>query len=305
MNKYLAHRGVAKVGIVILALMLTAIATASAQTISVGNLSIQVSESGTVGVVLDEVPTSGLSYANITVTIGNNSVAEITEIKFPSWATLNYNSTLPSSELWFKVGDLNDQVKAGDENVVLANLTVKGVSEGESTITVTVISFQDDSYEEIKDQIMAEQGIVTVSITEAVLTITVSPLEVTMGLTPTQVFTAIAKDQYDNPVEGISIIWTSSNETVGTVSPTTSTTGPDGTATTTFTALATGTTTIKAESNTVSGTALVTVEYTPWLYDEDSNEEIDYDEAVDAVQAYYNNEITKDQVLEVIKLYFG
>ena len=115
----------------------------------------------TINILIDAVP-AGLSYANITVEISNSSVAEITDIEFPSWATLKDNSTLPASTVWFKEGDLSDQVKAGDTDVVLATLTIKGLTAGTSDITITVNSFQDDNYQNIKDQIATVSGTITV-----------------------------------------------------------------------------------------------------------------------------------------------
>jgi hypothetical protein len=75
----------------------------------------------------------------------------------------------------------------------------------------------------------------------------------------TEPFNATAKDQYGTPMAGINITWTSSNITVGTVTPKYAITGSDGNASTTFTAAAAGTTIIKAENKTVNGTASVTV----------------------------------------------
>jgi|LGVD01.1.fsa_nt_gb Tol biopolymer transport system component len=90
-------------------------------------------------------------------------------------------------------------------------------------------------------------------------TISVSPSTVTRNVSETQQFTATAKDQSGNPMAGIDITWTSSNTAAGTVSPTSVTTGLDGKATTTFTASASGTTTVKAAHGAVSGTASVSV----------------------------------------------
>ena len=58
----------------------------------------------------------------------------------------------------------------------------------------------------------------------------------------------------------------------------------------------------------VNNTETITVKavpWTPWIYDEDDSGTIDYDEAVDAVQDYFADKITKDQVIKVLKLYFG
>ena len=74
-----------------------------------------------------------------------------------------------------------------------------------------------------------------------------------------QVFTATALDQNGDPIEGINVTWTSSNMTVGTVSPESAMTDANGTATTTFTAIANGTSMVNASNGSVSGSADVTV----------------------------------------------
>ena len=153
----------------LLSVILLTIAVASAQTISIGTLQMNKDETKTIDVILDIVPSTGLSYANVSVTIANASVAEIVDIQYPGWATLTDNSTLPSSTVWFKVGDLSNQVKAGDTNVVLATLKIKGLNPGTSDIKITVNSFQDDNYQNIEDQIATISGNVN-TISPSILT---------------------------------------------------------------------------------------------------------------------------------------
>jgi len=95
--------------------------------------------------------------------------------------------------------------------------------------------------------------------TPALTTITVTPATANVAVEGIRVFTATAKDQNSEVMADVVITWTSSDTSVGTVSPASATTGTDGTATTTFTALVNGTTTVMAESAGVSGTAEVTV----------------------------------------------
>ena len=121
-------------------------------------LTVPINSTSMIDVVLDQVPSTGFSYTNITVGISNSSVAEILSISFPSWTTLASNSTLPSSIVWFKVGDILDYVKAGDTNVVLATLTIKGSAEGSANITIMINAMDDDYYTEIKDQIGTISG---------------------------------------------------------------------------------------------------------------------------------------------------
>ena len=101
---------------------------------------------------------------------------------------------------------------------------------------------------------------VTISVPKPVLTtITVTPSPATVKNGRTQPFVATAKDQNGAVMKGIVITWTSSVTTVGTVSPSSGTTGTNGQVTTTFTAKKKGATTVKANSGTVSGTSAVTV----------------------------------------------
>jgi len=116
----------------------------------------------TLNLILDKVPSTGLSYADITVSITDPSVAEITGIEFPSWASLHTNSALPSSVLTFSEGDLNNLVKAGQTNVTLATLTVKALKPGTTTVTIKVNSFQDDNYKEINSSIITLPATITV-----------------------------------------------------------------------------------------------------------------------------------------------
>ncbi len=79
-------------------------------------------------------------------------------------------------------------------------------------------------------------------------TITVAPDTTTLAINGTQTFTATVLDQNDEPMTGIEVTWTSSNETVGTIDRTG-----------TFTALAEGTTNVTATVENITGEATVTV----------------------------------------------
>jgi len=98
----------------------------------------------TIDVTLSDAP-NGLSGYNISISLSNPGIAEITSVTFPSWATLHDNSTPPADSVWMKAVDLSDQVKAGDTNINLATLTVRGDSEGTTNITATVTKMDDDN----------------------------------------------------------------------------------------------------------------------------------------------------------------
>lgn len=84
--------------------------------------------------------------------------------------------------------------------------------------------------------------------TPVLTTITVLPATASVIEGKTQTFTASPKDQFGNPINA-TVTWSSSNESVGTITS-------DGGV---FTAKAAGMTTITATSGSVSGTATVTV----------------------------------------------
>ncbi|MEN6341150.1 MAG: hypothetical protein ABFC89_01185 [Methanospirillum sp.] len=90
----------------------------------------------TVPIVLASAP-DGISGYNITVALGDPSIAEITAVAFPDWAVMKSSSALPAGRVVIQAVDMSRQVPAGATNVTLANLTVKGLTAGTTTITVT------------------------------------------------------------------------------------------------------------------------------------------------------------------------
>ncbi|AKB74745.1 cell surface protein [Methanosarcina lacustris Z-7289] len=75
-------------------------------------------------IVLDEVP-DGLSGFNITVSLLDPEIAEITVVSFPGWNSMLMNSTfpVPSSSVWIKSLDGGNQIVPGAKNVFLGNIT--------------------------------------------------------------------------------------------------------------------------------------------------------------------------------------
>jgi len=100
---------------------------------------------------------------------------------------------------------------------------------------------------------------VTVMSPSVLTTIVVSPTTTNLTVSDTQVFMAKAYDQFGSAMPDIVITWTSMDTDLGTVDPTSAKTGAEGNATTTFTAVDVGTTTVMAANETVNGTAAVAV----------------------------------------------
>jgi parallel beta-helix repeat protein len=100
-------------------------------------------------ITADALP-EGLSGYNFTVTIDDPAVAEIVAIKYPAWANLTENSSLPGSSVYLKTADITSQVGAGEENIVLATIIVSGNEMGSASLTLDVHRFDDDNGSEIE-----------------------------------------------------------------------------------------------------------------------------------------------------------
>jgi len=147
--------------------------------------------------------------------------------------------------------------QSGD--VLLSTLTLEsvGVPGQKSNLNLTVSTFVNST--EANIPVGVENG--TFSISGSTLkSIMISPsATTTLTVGGSQLFSATAIDQNGDPIEGISVEWTSSNMSVGNVSPDDVMTDANGTATTTFTAIANGTATVTATNGSVVGSAEVVV----------------------------------------------
>jgi hypothetical protein len=95
-------------------------------------------------IVMDEVP-DGLSGFNITVSVSNPEIAEITAVSFPDWGMWPRNSTIPSNSIWIKTADLDNKVRAGDTNVLLGIITLTGKKAGTADLSILRAKISDDN----------------------------------------------------------------------------------------------------------------------------------------------------------------
>jgi uncharacterized protein YjdB len=135
--------------------------------------------------------------------------------------------------------DMDEEVtwSSSDPAVGIIDSTGKFTAKAAGTTTIKAVSG-------------SASGTATASVwtpTKEPTKITVSPATASLEIGRTQLFTTIVLDQFGSPI-ATTITWSSSNQAVGTID-----------STGTFTSLATGTTTIKAASGSVSRTATVTV----------------------------------------------
>ena len=95
-------------------------------------------------VILDD-PARGFSEYAMTIEINDPSIAQFTGVKFPAWASLNSRGRCPSTLLTFSAADLNNRVRKGDRNIVLATISLKGKTAGSSEIYIRDVELKDDS----------------------------------------------------------------------------------------------------------------------------------------------------------------
>ncbi|WP_082092987.1 PKD domain-containing protein [Methanosarcina siciliae] len=115
--------------------------------------SVSENESTEINLVASNFP-AGLSGYNLTVAIDDPAIAEIVDIEYPSWALITENSTLPGTSIYMKTVDLEDSVKEGAADVVLATLTVSGKESGSANLSIGVKRLEEDSGDSIEPEIL-------------------------------------------------------------------------------------------------------------------------------------------------------
>ncbi|RXA16707.1 hypothetical protein EQO05_13535 [Methanosarcina sp. MSH10X1] len=87
-----------------------------------------------------------MSGFNLTISILDPEIAEITAVSFPGWTFLPETSTVPSNSVWIKAIDLTNETVAGNTNVVLGNITITGKKAGTADLNISEGSFYDYDY---------------------------------------------------------------------------------------------------------------------------------------------------------------
>jgi hypothetical protein len=100
-------------------------------------------EAMTVSVVLHGAH-NGLAGYNISVGLQNQSVAEITRISSPDWASIHTNGTVPAPSTWASAVDLTKAVEPGTDALLLMNLTIRSLAKGATDLVVTPEMIDDD-----------------------------------------------------------------------------------------------------------------------------------------------------------------
>lgn len=106
-------------------------------------VSIGAGDTDEVSLSVDKLP-EGLSGYELRVDIDESEVAEIVDVTYPSWTSIEESSSLPGASIYIKAVDASSQIQPGAVDTELAILTLKGLEGGSTGITVTVSRFDDD-----------------------------------------------------------------------------------------------------------------------------------------------------------------
>ena len=94
-------------------------------------------------ITLDGAP-AGLSGYNLSLALNPTGIAEIMAVGYPDWANMPMNGNMPTANTWIQAVDLGMGAKPGDAPVVLATITIRGITDGKGMLTVTPVIFDDD-----------------------------------------------------------------------------------------------------------------------------------------------------------------
>jgi PKD repeat protein len=136
------------IGLILLMALAFLIVPASANILTVSNAQVStIGNTATITVILDEAP-NGLSGYNLSVSLSDPGVAEITSMTYPAWSTYNDNSSLPADSAWVKAYDGGSgtygNVAPGATNIPFVNITIRGDAGGVTTVNVVPIQIDED-----------------------------------------------------------------------------------------------------------------------------------------------------------------
>jgi uncharacterized repeat protein (TIGR01451 family) len=121
------------------------VSAAAASVVSIENGQVNtIGGTASLNLTLDSAP-AGLSGYDITITLVDPSIAEISNVSFPGWAILKDNSTVPASSIHLTAVDLSEIVQPGATNIPLATIGFKGLKQGFTPVQIAVNAMDDDS----------------------------------------------------------------------------------------------------------------------------------------------------------------
>lgn len=101
-------------------------------------------ETAEVYLILSSAP-SGLSGYSLGVRVQPEGSAVVTAVTFPGWAGLSDAEGIPGQDLRIRAADLGGEVRENAEDVLLATLTIPGVSMQPVSIGVSDLFYDDNN----------------------------------------------------------------------------------------------------------------------------------------------------------------
>jgi len=188
MHKYILSLGI----LAILMSGITGIAAAApAISFDPATVALSPGSAAQVKVVLSEAP-HGLAGYKLTVRYPSGTVT-VTGATFPSWgSSMNLKNPVSGGYLISAV-DPNKQVQNGSINVILGTITLKAVSDGSATVTISDIQMNDDTDAVITPSTGVLQATVEGNAVTATATTTPAPTATTTTTTTTITTTTTSK----------------------------------------------------------------------------------------------------------------
>ncbi len=97
-----------------------------------------------VQIIMNQVPATGLAGFNISVSVLDPTITDITSVSAPVWAGVSNRSKVPSGSAWITAANFN-QVKSGDTNVSLGNITITGIKAGATNLNIVPTEIDDNN----------------------------------------------------------------------------------------------------------------------------------------------------------------
>ena len=123
--------------------LLSSAAGAVTNTYEPFEMTILPGETGEIHLILASAP-SGLSGYSLNIRIGPEGGAAVTAVTFPAWAGLSQAEGVPGQELRLMAVDMEGEISGNAEDVLLATLTIPGVSTQPLSVSVYDFFYDDE-----------------------------------------------------------------------------------------------------------------------------------------------------------------
>ena len=124
-------------------LVLTGLAAGASVSFDQPGITMMPGEVTMVNLTLDAAPT-GLTGYRILISMEDPSIAEVSAVTLPGWAELPEITGVPGPEVSIMAVDLMSKVEKGTSGILLATLSVKGLSPGTTEILLSDPILDDD-----------------------------------------------------------------------------------------------------------------------------------------------------------------